>query len=367
MKTLFDATQIGSMPLKNRIWRSATWMNMADDKGHMTPRLEKAYMDLAKGGVGTIITGYAFVLPEEQPNPGMMGIYDDSFVPEYLDFTKKIHSHGANIVMQIVYGGSFTNHQPEHRTIWGASAVPHPLTQVVPTEMTTDDIQTVITAMAKAAGRVKASGFDGVQIHAAHTYLFSQFLSPYYNRRTDAYGGSIHNRARIVYESLGAIRDEVGPDFNVFIKMHCSDEWGENGLNENESLEVAKRLESLGISGIEFSGGHLDIKADPNAGPARTGIIKAEKQSYFAKKTTDIAAHLTVPVISVGGHRTPKTLESHLNASRIDYVALCRPLIAEPNLINRWQAGDHSKLRCVACGKCFGKNGTRCVLDEKKA
>lgn len=108
MKRLFEETRLGQMTLKNRFWRAATWLNMADDKGHMTPRLEKVYLNLAKGGVGTIITGYANILEEEQPNPGMLGIYDDKFVDELRVFTEKIKAHEVNIVMQIVYGGSFT-------------------------------------------------------------------------------------------------------------------------------------------------------------------------------------------------------------------------------------------------------------------
>jgi 2,4-dienoyl-CoA reductase-like NADH-dependent reductase (Old Yellow Enzyme family) len=364
MKTLFETTHIGSMTLKNRLWRSATWMNMADEKGHLTDRLEQVYLDLARGGVGTIITGYAFVLEGEQPNPGMLGIYDDSFVPEYRAFTEKIKAEGANIIMQIVYGGSATDFKPENREIWGPSAVPHPLFKVVPSEMTKENIGTVVEALAQGAKRAKAGGFDGVQIHGAHTYLFSQFLSPYYNRRQDEYGGSIENRSRIIYETLEAVRKEVGPDYPVFIKMHCSDDWEENGLSVEESLVVAKELEKRGISGIEFSGGNLDVQNYPNSGPMRDGILKTSNQSYFAEKTARIAQHLNVPVISVGGHRTPEKLENILNTTSINYFSLSRTLLSEPGLVNRWQQGDQGKPRCVACNKCWDKDGNNCILDR---
>jgi 2,4-dienoyl-CoA reductase-like NADH-dependent reductase (Old Yellow Enzyme family) len=365
MKTLFESTTIGSMNLKNRLWRSATWMNMADGKGHLTDRLEKVYLDLAKGGVGTIITGYAFVLEAEQPNPGMLGIYDDSFIPEYRRFTEKIKAEGANIIMQIVYGGSSTSFQPENRVIWGPSAVPHPLFKVVPTEMTKENINTVIQALTQAAARAKAAGFDGVQIHGAHTYLFSQFLSPYYNRRQDEYGGSIENRGRIICETLEAVRKEVGPEYPVFIKMHCSDDWEEKGLTEEESLYVAQELEKRGVSGIEFSGGNLDTQNYPNAGPGRSKILKPENQSYFAEKTARIAEHLNVPVISVGGHRTPEKLDHFLNTTSIGYFSMSRPLLSEPGLVNRWKSGDLGKPRCVACSKCWGKDGNVCILDRQ--
>ncbi|WP_163340784.1 NADH:flavin oxidoreductase [Desulfopila sp. IMCC35008] len=362
MKTLFDEIRIGSLVARNRLWRAATWLNMADDKGHLTARLEKVYLDLAKGGVGTIITGYANVLEEEQPNPRMLGIYNDSFIAEYLDFTKKIKAEGANIVMQIAYGGSFTAFQPDSREIWGPSPVPHPLTKVIPTEMSQDNINTLISAFALASARVKASGFDGVELHAAHSYLLSQFLSPYYNQRTDQYGGPIENRARIVIEVLDAVRKEVGADYPVFIKMHCTDDWADKGLTEDESLYVAQELEKRGIAAIEFSGGNLDDEEYPNMGPGRKGILKVEKQSYFAEATARIAEQLKVPVISVGGHRTPDKLEGILNSTKIECFSLSRVLHSEPDIINRWQKDKTAKPRCLSCNKCWDKNGNICIL-----
>lgn len=365
MKTMFDRTQIGKMVLKNRFWRSATWMNLADERGHLTGRLERVYLNLARGGVGTIITGYAFVLQSEQPNAGMLGIYNDTFIPEYRAMNDKIHAEGANIIMQIVYGGSCTAFNPDDRLIWGPSPVAHPLYGIVPKEMTKEDIQTVVTAHAKAARRVKEAGFDGVQIHGAHTYLLSQFLSPYYNRRQDEFGGTIENRARIIYKTLAAVRGEVGPDYPVFIKMHCSDDWEENGLTVDESLFVAQNLEKKGISGIEFSGGNLDIKNYPNTGPIRNGVVKSENQSYFVGKTTRIAEHLSIPVISVGGHRDLMKMEEVLNNSPIDYFAMSRTLLSEPNLIGSWKRGDLKKPRCVGCNKCRTRDGNICILDRE--
>lgn len=363
---LFEATKLGSMNLKNRLWRSATWLNMADKKGHITKQLKKAYIDLAKGGVGTIITGYAFVREDEQPNPGMLGIYDDSFIPEYKDFVKKLKAESANVVMQIAYGGSATDFKTEKRTIWGPSAVPHPMFKTVPKEMSKADIQTLVSDFAQAARRVKEAGFDGVQVHSAHSYLFSQFLSPYYNRRHDEYGGSIENRGRIIFETVRAIREVVGEDYPVLIKMHCSDDWAKHGLSVEESTIIAKRLERLGISAIEFSGGNLDTSNFPGAGPIRSGLIKQKKQSYFAQKTAKIAKQLTVPVISVGGHRTPELLESLLNETHIQYFSLSRTLHAEPNIVNRWQSGDYGKPRCISCSKCRHPDGNICILDRPK-
>lgn len=155
MSKIFESTTIGPMKLKNRLWRSSTWENKADEKGHLTPELVEVYENVARGGVGTILTGYAFICEEEQPSPGMMGIYNDSFIPEYKEFTDRIHNIGANIMMQIAYGGSSTNFNVGTRKILGPSAVEHPVFKVTPVEMTKEDIKYIIKSNADAALRVK--------------------------------------------------------------------------------------------------------------------------------------------------------------------------------------------------------------------
>jgi 2,4-dienoyl-CoA reductase-like NADH-dependent reductase (Old Yellow Enzyme family) len=364
MSTLFEPTTLGPMALKNRLWRSSTWENLADAKGHMTPELLEVYEDLARGGVGTILTGYAFIREEEQPNPGMMGIYDDSFIPEYREFTDRIHSLGANIVLQACYGGSQTSFQPEARLIWGPSAVENPVFKVTPTPMTKEDIAALIDSFAQAARRARQAGFDGFQIHGAHGYLLSQFLTPYFNRREDEYGGPIENRARIIYEVLEAIRKEVGPDYPVLIKMHATDEWGDQGLTAEESLTVAKGLEARGITAIELSGGHLS--KDPSTLPIKPKITAEEKQSYFQKPAALIAEGVDVPVILVGGNRSVPVMEQILETTRIKYFSLSRTLFSEPDLPNKWKEGFRGKPRCVSCNKCWGKDRNMCVLDRKE-
>lgn len=362
--SLFETTILGPMTLKNRLWRSATWENMADDTGHMTPELLAVYENLATGGVGTIITGYAFIRKEEQPNAGMMGIYDDSFISEYKTFTDRMHELGANIIMQGCYGGSQTDFKPETRLIWGPSAVEHPIFKVTPTPMSQEDIAALIDSYAKAARRAKAAGFDGFQFHGAHGYLLSQFLTPYFNRRTDEYGGSLENRARIIYEVLEAVRKEVGPEYPVLIKMHSTDEWGDQGLTPEESVLVAKGLEARGITAIELSGGHLS--KDPSTLPIKPKIINERKQSYFREPAAMIAATVEVPVILVGGNRSVAVLEEILGSTPIQYFSFARTLLSEPDLPNKWKQGFRDRPRCVSCNQCWGKDKNMCVLDRKK-
>lgn len=364
MSKIFEPTTIGPMKLKNRLWRSSTWENKADDKGHLTPELIKVYEDLAKGGVGTILTGYAFICEEEQPNPGMMGIYSDDFIPEYKKFTDRVHDLGANIVMQIVYGGSSTSFNVGTRKIMGPSAVEEPVFKVTPVEMTKEDIKYIIKSNADAALRVKEAGFDGVQLHGAHGYLLSQFLTPYFNRRTDEYGGSIENRARIIYEILEAVREKVGPDYPVFIKMHSTDEWGENGLTPDESLIVAKGLQERGMTGIELSGGHLTD--DFSTATFKQKLHKKENQSYFKEPAALIAAGLDIPIILVGGNRDMDVMEEILNTTDIEYFSMSRTLFSEPDLPNKWESGFRGKPRCIFCNKCWGSDTNMCILDRKK-
>lgn len=364
MAKIFEPTAIGRMALKNRLIRSATWENMADDKGHMTDKLFKVYEDLAKGGVGMILTGYAFVVEEEQPNPGMMGIYDDSFIAEYQQLTTMVHQHNSRIVAQIAYGGSQTGYPAEGRLIWGPSAVADLATKVVPTEMTQDDINTLVHAFGAAAKRAKEAGFDGVQMHGAHGYLLSQFLSPHYNRRSDHYGGSIENRARIFIEVYEQIRQQVGDDYPVLIKINAED-YFEDGAVFDDCRYVCHQLAQRGIDAIEISAGTF---ASGEKIPARAKINTPEKEAYHAQYAIQLANELDIPIITVGGLRSPEVIEQLLATSRVALFSLSRPLLTEPDLPNRWQAGDRQRAKCVSCNGCLQNRpgGNVCILNIKK-
>lgn len=360
MKSLFDKTKINGIELKNRFIRSATWEAMADEKGHLTPRLLKVYEELADGGVGLIITGYTFVTEHEQPNPRMMGIYDDSFIEEYKQLTGSVHSRGGEIVLQIVYGGTQTGYRVENREIWGPSAVPEIKTGVMAKEMTKEDIRVLVKAFGDAAGRAKSAGFDGVQFHCAHGYLLNQFLSPYHNRRTDEYGGSTENRARIVLEVYDEIRERVGGDFAVLIKINCED-FVEGGLTFGDTRYVCRELSKRGIDAIEISGG---ILAAGDLMSRRPGIDKPSKEAYFKTYASEVARETNTPIILVGGLRSLDVMEAILSEGSIDYFSISRPFLREPNLIKRWLGGDRAKVKCISCNKCFSPDGNTCIFTR---
>ena len=369
MKNLFEKTMLKNMNMKNRFIRSALWENLADDKGHMTPELFNIYEELAKGGASTIVTGYAFVTKDEQPNPGMMGIYEDSFIEEYKELTDMAHKNNANIIMQLAYGGSQTGLTPPSKVILGPSAIENMVSKVTPKEATKEDIKFLVKSFADAALRVKKSGFDGVQIHIAHGYLLNQFLCPHYNQRTDEYGGSIDNRGRIIFEIYEAVRKAVGNDYPVLIKIN-SEDFMEDGLTSEDSIYVSKKLANLGVDAIEISGGTFsdpDVINNNLFFSRRKLVASKDRESYFKEHAAKLANEVDVPVILVGGNRHLDVMEDILNNTKIEYFSFGRPLTCEPDLINRWESGDTSKPKCVSCNKCFTLPGSRCILNVKKA
>ena len=358
----FESASIGSMKLKNRLIRSATWENMTTEDGHMTPALHRVYDDLSGGEVGLIITGYANIVEEEQPNPGMMGIYNDSFIEEYQKLTHTVHNNGAKIVMQLAYGGTKTTFNVGERTIFAPSDVPERGTKTQGKAMTKEDIDYIVAAFANSAYRAKASGFDGVEIHGAHSYLINQFLSPYYNQRTDEYGGSLENRMRFLVEIYEAIRDKVGWDYPVLVKLTASD-FFEGGLTFEEVRAICQVLESLKVDAIELSG-NIHGKAKSMVGQSFDGHTLA-KEGYFLDYGKVVSDEVNVPIITVGGFSDIHTIEKVLEETKIQFVALARPLLTEPKLIERWKNGDDRPVKCVRCSKCRTSEGNYCVVFNR--
>ncbi len=350
------------MTLANRFVRSATWENKTTSEGHMTEALYTIYEELAANEVGLLITGYANIVKEEQPNPGMMGIYDDTFIPEYQQLTERVHQHGSRIVLQVAYGGTKTTYAVGERTIFAPSVVPEQATGTVGVEMTQQAIDYIVQAFGAAARRAKASGFDGIEIHGAHTYLINQFLSPYYNRRTDTYGGSLENRMRFLIEIYQCMRQEVGPDYPILVKLTAT-EFFEGGQTFAETLAICKKLEAIGIDAIELSG-NVHGKARTLVGQCFEGY-PIEKEGYFYRFGEVLSREVAIPVITVGGLASLSAIEKIYNETAIACFALARPLLAEPNLIKRWKEGDTATAKCVHCSRCRTAAGNECTVFKQ--
>ena len=363
MHTLFEECIIGGLNVRNRFIRSATHEGMADENGMMTQRLFNVYEELAKGGVGTIITGFAYIMKAGKAASGMMGIYEDSLIDQYRKLTEIVHGHGSKIVMQIVYCGSQSSFEKGEREVWGPSAVQDKSSGVVPKEMTKSDIDELVEAFAQASVRVKEAGFDGVQIHAAHGFLLSKFLTPYYNRRNDEYGNDIENRARVIYRVYRRIRELTGPDFPVWIKIHCDDMMPKGeGLTFQDSILVCARLAGMGIDAIEVSGGNSAYGDEVS--PARPGIRNAEDESYFRQQASVIAEYVDTDVLLVGGNRSVAVMEEILGATKIAGFSMSRALLCEPDLVKKWERDTGYMPKCIYCNECWSGEGNVCIYNR---
>ena len=366
MSQLFEETTIKSMSLPNRFVRSATWEGMAADDGSCTSKLIETMLELARGGMGMIITGHAFVSPEGQAGPWQMGVHDDKLLDGLTQMANGVHEFKSKIVMQLAHAGAHAATQLTGQEALGPSVKQSeegPLCR----EISQEEIAKVIEAFTEGAERAKRAGFDGVQIHAAHGYLLSQFLSPFYNKRTDEYGGSVENRARIVMDILKAIRQVVGESYPVLVKMN-SDDFVEGGFSSQEMIETASLLDNAGIDAIEMSGGNLAYSG--KLSPVRAGKFDSpEKEVFYREAAKQYKQKMNVPLILVGGIRSLETAESLIEEGIADYISLSRPLIREPHLVNRWQSGDTAPATCLSDNLCFkpamaGK-GVYCLTEER--
>jgi 2,4-dienoyl-CoA reductase-like NADH-dependent reductase (Old Yellow Enzyme family) len=349
MATMSDPLTIRGMTLPNRFVRSATWEGMCDVDGRPPARLADFYRELARGGVGLIISGYAFVRPEGKQLPGQMGLHRDDHEADHRALTEAVHDEGGRIAAQIVHAGGQTNAEAAGCRPVAPSAVEMAQFAEVPAELTTVDIDEIVAAFADAARRARDWGYDAVQLHGAHGYLMGQFLSPLTNVRTDGYGGGFDGRMRFPREVVRAVRDAVGDDYPVLIKLNGEDHL-DGGIGIEEAVLTATDLCGLGLDAIEVSGG---TPASGKRGPARPAINAPEKEGYHLAAARRIKTAVDCPVLAVGGFRTYEVVEAALADDGVDGIALSRPLIREPDLPGRWLAGERCKSACVSCGKCF--------------
>jgi 2,4-dienoyl-CoA reductase-like NADH-dependent reductase (Old Yellow Enzyme family) len=358
---LFDKTTIRNIDLKNRFIWSATWQGKSNHDGSCSAFLISSMLPVARSETGLIISEMTSISKKGICAPGQMGVYDDKLLPGLERMTYFVHKAGSPVVLQLVHGGLYSVPLLSGSVSLGPSSLEVPDGRIGK-EMSKTDIEEAINAFRSAAIRAKEAGFDGVQIHAAHGWLLSQFLSPFFNKRTDEYGGSLENRARIVVEVTRRIREATGDNFTILVKIN-SDDFLPGGFNTDEMLEVAAMLETAGVDAIEISGGTIGALLTGNPDGSFSPVSR--KDVYYAEAAKRLKEKIRIPVILVGGIRTFETADELVKTGVADYISLCRPLIREPDLIRKWKSGNLKKSDCISDSACFqpgmeGK-GVRCV------
>ena len=392
MSILFTPTKIGSLELKNRFVSSATVECMVSGENRLTDDYLNVYRRLSKGGVGLIIPGNYFVDRSGVAIPNNLVLDNDACIDDLRKLTDIVHENGARIIAQLNHGGRQCDPKVIGQTPLCPSPVKDRLTGIRPREITVEEIGKVIEAFAEAASRVKRAGFDGVQLNAAHGYLINQFLSAHTNRRKDGWGGSLENRMRFVIEIVQAIRDQVDKDFPILAKINSRDNI-KNGVTLPESIALSKKLDEIGIDALEISGGikesgftttRGDIPEDiltKNFNPIERLIFKFVRgklkkaaqfqEGYHLPQAAAIKKSVRVPIILVGGLRNRAMMEAVLEQGNADLVAMSRPFIRQPNLVDRFYKKPASEsVTCVNCNRCtveiiMNSKPLRCYYSSK--
>lgn len=337
MKHIFESVRMNHIEMNNRLIRSATWEGIADPDGSVTEEAYSIYKELARGGIGGIITGFTSVALHDYYFGGMMRLCDDALIPQYRKLTDIIHAEGVPVITQLALGAFY-------RKVNGRYL------QTEPDDMTPEEIRLIIRQFIDAAVRAAKAGFDGVQIHAAHFFFLSRFISPAVNHRADEYGGSTENRARILLDILRGIR-EATPDLHITIKINCND-FTSDGLDEKECLTICRMLDRAGIDSIEVSGNGTSVG----------GIRPHVNEGYFVQTAAGIAEAVSCPVIVVGGFRSPDVMEEVLSQTEIEFISLSRPLLREPDLPNKMKADPSVISKCISCNACYSSRAHKCIF-----
>ena len=327
-KDLFDETKYKYMKLKNRVFKGSIADCDLMINGKITEKGLKKYEELSKLEIGTIITGGMLIEPNKQfPVPTLE---KDEYIQELKKLTEIVHKNGVNLIAQV--------------------------SLIKDINISIDEIHHLTDLFADAIVRVKKAGFDGVEIGANHHGTLSQFLSPMFNHRTDEYGGSDENRARFIIEIIKKIREKIGNEYILILKINSEDN-DPNGITTQGFITACKMAEEAGIDMIDITG----MKWKKN---------KENKLVYFdiGKKLSDI---LKIPIIITGGAKDLNVINDALNNSNIQYIGICRAILSEPDILIRWKNCDKRKSRCVSCMKCYPEGYTdfsneECVFNRKK-
>lgn len=369
MSILFEETKIKNMVIRNRFIRSATVDNGAAS-GRVSEGQMKLYTNLAAGKIGLLITGMICVHYPDHITPFQNLMAWDDCIPDYNKLTAAVHRHGGKIAAQLAHSGrqkanfvkdgeelalapSFVENDPYFKSENYRAA-------------TEEEIWEIIKSFGEGAKRAQEAGFDAVQIHGAHAFLLAQFLSPYTNHRDDKWGGSLENRLRIHCEIYKAIREKVGNEYPVLIKLGVQDGFY-GGLDFVEGRKAALILAKLGFDALEISQGLRGKHFEETE--FRTQLNGLGREAYFRDWCSQIKGEVSVPVMMVGGLRTFSLMEEIVKKGEADYVSLCRPFIREPGIVDDWEKDNSRKAKCTSCNRCIEELQKQqemlCCVQEK--
>lgn len=363
MTCILDPFQIKNLAINNRLMRSATTSYWSDEEGILKQPIIDYYQKLVKGGIGFIVKGHSYVMESGKAHIGQSGLTNDKHIPQMKEITKITHEENIPIIAQLNHAGSGS-------IVDRATASEYKTDKWTAREFQVDEIEAIIENFASSAEKAIQANFDGVQIHSAHGYLVSQFLSDITNKRQDAYGGSLKKRAKLLFDIYDAIKRKIGNAPIISIKMNCDDFAPEGGIQIADAILITNWIDEKGIDLIEISGG----------GPKQERSIRKirgkpiENSNYFEANFAGHAEGIrkaipSVPLALVDGFRTRKAMNAILSENIVDLISISKPTIIEPDLPNKLMK-DQDESACIDCREClskerFGKMMLSCAHLEK--
>ena len=355
VESAFQPFETERLELAGRLVRAPVWSGTADENGFVTDKTVEFYETLTGNGLGLIITGFSFISANSRAVPRMMGAASDEFLPGLSRLVAAVHARGDKIALQIAHCGlnAMPSFDPDG-LIYGPSLIAltgvtqgekagrlHKGNAQIMRSLTRWQIDQIIEDFTAAAERAAEAGFDAVEVHGAHHYLISEFLSPAFNKRTDVYGGGSRQRTRFAVDVVGSIRKAL-PGMPIIFRLNCED-FTTGGITLEDSKTAAAQVAEAGADVISVSGNN----------PTRTRIVKREKEAYFREQARLIREACGVPVIVTGGIRSPESVVDILENKCADLVGIGRPLIRTPDLPARWREGNFEPYDCISCNSCM--------------
>ncbi|MEE9912997.1 MAG: NADH:flavin oxidoreductase [Deltaproteobacteria bacterium] len=368
MSILFTPFNIGNLQIKNRFVLSACEDSSATDSGEVTQEIVKKNSAWSKGEIGLIISSHMSVHTLGRTRKKQLGIHDEALVKGLRELTDEVHQHEGKIVFQLGHAGLQTTAATIGRPPLGPSS---------DNPMTEGAIREVIASFVQAASRAAEAGADGVQVHAAHGYLINEFLSPFYNKRQDLWGGSEENCFRLLQEIIVGIKKILPLNMILMVKLNSNDYTPKEGITPTLATHYAKRIADLGIDGLEVSCGtsllssfnmcrgdvpvkELLLRYPESQRSQMKVVLKNMEGKYKNFEGYNVEASKMIRIVigetallAVGGWRHVSSMEEAINNGHTDFISMCRPFIREPSLVKKIREGKTTKASCTNCNRCL--------------